>query len=247
MPQQQPPRLILAANPMQETQIKADPSAVAHMAYRVEPGPKLMRLSQQMPGRGGLLYLGLDVIPPGGGLQFFLQQVVRECGARNYQGVVADLGRSCGELAAALDSTLHAKGLQFYVTECHRLYAPHAKFLFSTAISGGSLRIRLTDAVRALGPDRVVPALERVAEDFIPPARTGRGKALTPEELQQLRTKWKSSVFWSPELCCRYFSYFDQGQGHIVLFDDRETLRAKLRLIGELGIQECLCAWGDLQ
>ena len=91
-------------------------------------------------------------------------------------------------------------------------------------------------------------ALERVAEDFLPPARTGSGTPLSPQALQQLRERIRPSVYWSPELCARYFTYFQPGgTAHFVLFDDGETLRAKLRLAGEVGIRQCLAAWDDLR
>lgn len=240
------PKLILAANPMQEPQIKLEHAAIAHIAYRVDPGPKLMRLSRQMPGQGGFLFFGCDA-PSGNGLNFFLQQVLRECGARKAQGVVADLPREAGNWAMQLDRVLHQNGLRLYVPECHQDKTHHAKLLISTAISGGTLRARLSEAIQSYGADRVVPALELTAEDFVPPNRSGKGTPLSLEELRQLRERLKPNVFWSPDLCVRYFTYFDQGKGHLVLFDDRETLRAKMRLIGELGIGECLCAWGDLQ
>lgn len=241
-----PTALILAANPAQEGRIQMEHSAIAHMAYRVEPGPLLMRARGKLPGQSGLLYLSMDGPIQGNGLSFFLQQIFRECGARNYRGVVADLPQSCGELAATLDRNLCNKGFKLYVPESLCRQAPHARLLISTALSGGTLRQRLCDA-RIRHGERAVPALERIAMDFTPPARTGTGRALNPEELGPLRQKWNASVFFSPDLCCRYFSYFDRGQGHIVLFDDRETMQAKLRLIRELGFDECLCAWGDLQ
>lgn len=221
-------------------------SAIAHMAYRVEQGPMLMRVRGHMPGQGGLMYLSLDVPVPGNNLSFFLQQICRECLGRNYRGVVADLPQGCGALAAALDRSICPRGLKLYVPEGLGNHAPHARLLLSTALSGGSLRQRLCDG-RSRHGDRVVPALERIAMDFTPPARTGMGRTLSPQELGQLRQKWNANVFFSPELCCRYFSYFDRGQGHIALFDDRDTMHSKLRLVRELGFQECLCAWGDLQ
>lgn len=241
-----PTALILAANPAQEGRIQMAHSAIAHMAYRVEPGPILMRARGNLPSQGGLLYLCMDGPVQGSNLPFFLQQIFRECAGRNYRGVVADLPQGCGELAAALDGSLCGRSLKLYVPESLGRQAPHARLLISTALSGGTLRQRLCDA-RSRHGERAVPALERIAMDFTPPARMGIGRALDPEELGQLRQRWNASVFFSPDLCCRYFSYFDRGQGHIVLFDDRETMQAKLRLIRELGFEECLCAWGDLQ
>lgn len=241
----QPPKLILCANPAQEREITMEHAAIAHMAYRVDPGPMLMRASGELPGQGGLLYFSLPE-SRGGNTGFFLQQVGRECMARKAVGVVADLGPGLEGLAGGLDRLTRQRGLSLYVPELYHDNAPHARLLVSTAVSGGSLRQRLEEAAQTWGRDRVVPALERIAADFTPPQRSGQGRSLSPEELRLLRERLKPGIFWSPELRVRYFTYFDQGQTHFVLFDDGETLRAKLRLIGELGFGLCLAAWGDL-
>ena len=43
-------------------------------------------------------------------------------------------------------------------------------------------------------------------------------------------------MFFSPELCARYFTYGQGGMTHFVLFDDADTLRRKIGLGTELGI-----------
>jgi len=242
------PNLILAANPLQEGQITGESGRViAHMAYRVDPEPRLMRLNQRLPGKGGLLYFSLGTQCPGGRWNCFLQQIVRECAARSYQGAVADLPQGCGSLAQQLDRLLEERKLSLYVPERYHAEAPHAKVLVSTAISGGSLRARLGEAVQRYGGDRVVAAVEKVAEDFQPPAPGGSGTALSEEALMQLRNRIRPNVYWSPELCARYFTYFESGsRPHFVLFDDPETLRAKIRLAGDVGIRTCMAAWADL-
>lgn len=242
------PSLILAANPMQEGQLNREPhGAVAHMAYRVEPGPRLMRLNQRLPGQGGLLYFSLEPGLMCRHTEDFCVQVLRECAARRFQGVIADLPQGCDSLAEALDRALGQRRLTLYLPECYQDQAPKARVLVSTAISGGSLRGRLAEALNKYGPDRTVAALERVAEDFVPPARNGAGTPLSPQTLAELRHRLRPNIYWSPELCARYFTYFQPGgQAHFVLFDDPETLRAKLRLAGEVGIRRCLAVWEDL-
>lgn len=242
------PGLILAANPMQEGQLAREPHrAVAHMAYRAEPGPRLMRLSQRMPGQGGLLYFALGAGLGGKQEDAFCIQLIRECSARRFQGVIADLAQGYETLAQKMDHALSQRKLSLYVPEHYHAQAPNARVLVSTAISGGSLRGRLTEALKNYGPERTVAALERVAEDFVPPARNGSGTPLSPQDLIDLRTKLRPNIYWSPELCARYFTYFQPGgRAHFVLFDDTETLRSKLRLAGEVGISLCLAAWDDL-
>ena len=59
------------------------------------------------------------------------------------------------------------------------------------------------------------------------------------EKLEQLHP----SVFFSHELCARYFTYMSRESGaHFVLFDDRDTLRKKLEVAQELGITSAVAA-----
>ena len=54
--------------------------------------------------------------------------------------------------------------------------------------------------------------------------------------MEQLRTlRQGRAVFFSGELCARYFTYRTLAADHFVLFDDAETLRRKARLGAELG------------
>ena len=246
MPQKSTP--ILAANPNQENHIPSDQhSDIAHIAYQVAPGPKLMRAGNKMPGQGGFLYLSPEPSVLRGNYNFFLQQILRECQARRYLGVIADLPPHYGALAADMDRLLDANGLALYLPDSYAQQAPHAKLMCSTAISGGSLRHRLMDTIRRHGRERVVPALERTAADFLLPSANGKGTSLSSESLSLLRTRVHPDLYWSSDLCARYFTYSDQGQPHFVLFDDGDSLRAKLRLANELGLSRCLVAWGDLQ
>lgn len=246
MPQQSTP--ILAANPMQENHIPSEQHPdIAHIAYQVAPGPKLMRAGNKMPGQGGFLYLSPEPSVLRGNHSFFLQQILRECQSRGYHGVIADLPPHCAALAADMDQLLYSQGLTLYLPECYAQQAPHAKLMFSTAISGGNLRLRLMDAMHRYGRERVVPALERTAADFLLPSSDGQGTSLSNESLSLLRSRIRPDLYWSADLCARYFTYSEQGQPHFVLFDDGESLRAKLRLASELGLSRCLVAWGDLQ
>ena len=240
-------KLILAASPAQEAECAAQPdSELAHMAYAVSPELRLMRLSGNPPGRGGLLYFALEQ-PPSGAAEPFLNQLRRECAAQRYRGVIADLPpRGYGQFAQALDRALAAQRLAVYLPEPYAQTAPRARILVSTAISGGTLKDRLESAVRRYGADRTVAALERRAEDFPIPARTGCGTPLTPEALNSLRRSIRASVYYSPELCARYFTYLQGQHPHFVLFDDSETMRAKRKAAQEAGIAECLAAWTEL-
>ena len=240
-------QLILAVTPAQEQQAQRQQGAIlAHMAYRIDAQSHLTRFSGAVPASGGLLYLAIES-PLRGNMEPLTAQLLRECAARHYRGAVVDLPEGCARWAQALDRALTEQKLTLHLPEQYAAAAPHARLLISTAISGGTLRERLESARRRYGAERTVAALERRTEDFPLPCRTGCGRALTTEELVQLRREVRTNVYWSPELCTRYFTYVQDQRPHFVLFDDRETMRAKLKTAQAAGISVCMAAWADLQ
>ena len=74
----------------------------------------------------------------------------------------------------------------------------------------------------------------------------GTGRPLTPEELASLRERCGAAVFFSEELCANYFSYTAQGRAHFVLFDTAETLRCKLRLGRERGMETAFLMYPEV-
>ena len=111
----------------------------------------------------------------------------------------------------------------------------------------GSLEQRLRDVLAQYGPERVVLFLEKRAEDFPLPSPTGSGTQLTPEALGELMGRLEPSVFFSQELCARYFTYMSrESGGHFVLFDDGETLVKKMEVSQKLGVRWAMGMWEDL-
>ena len=89
--------------------------------------------------------------------------------------------------------------------------------------------------------------LRRAREDFFLPATRGVGHPISQEELRQLRRRLEPSVFFSPHLCARYFTYMSRETGaHFVLFDDRETLEKKRTLALELGIRRFFLLYPEI-
>lgn len=219
----------------------------AHLAYRL--GPHLLRAEGVSPPRGGLMvvddrgYSGLY------GTEALCGEIVRECQSRGFSGAVLDFeGRlpPLEQIAGQLDEAFVRRGWELYVPERYAARAPHARVMISSAISGGSLRRRLEETLERFGESRVTLALERVAEDFYLPAPTGRGKPLTQEELKELMERLSPSVFFSGELCQRYFTYMSRETGaHFVLFDDAATLSRKLEVARSLGIRTFLVPWQE--
>lgn len=243
-------QLILAAPPEDVTAAQAHGLTLAHMAYRVGGGPHLFRSNQPIPARGGLMYIDDGGFDGRGTPDTFCQEVVRECAARGFGGVVCAFDRKLPLLSAVVEQLgpmLVRQGRSFYVSEPYGRCTATGRVLIPTALSGGSLRQRLGEAAERYGAGRVALAVERTAADFFLPSPDGQGRPLTREELAAKRRELSPSVFFSDELCARYFTYMNRQNGaHFVLFDDAGSIRKKLRLAEALGIDRALLCYPEV-
>ncbi len=224
---------------------------MAHLAYRVGGGPHLFRSNSPVSPRGGLLVMDAPRFQGGREVEAFCGEVLRECAARRFSGVVCRfLGRvhpQLEEAAGRLGEVCPQRGLSCYVSEPYGAAAPQARVLIPTALSGGSLRSRLEEAQGRFGPGRVALWVERVREDFLLPSPTGSGTPLTAPQLEELREKQGGSVFFDHQLCAHYFTYMAGEQGHFVLFDDARSLSKKLQIGRELGISTAFLPYEETQ
>lgn len=222
----------------------------AHLAYRIGRGFRLLR-ADGTPLRGGLMVLTDQGYDGFGNPGPFCQEVLRECQSRGFSGAVLDLDARLPPLermAVQLDGAFSQRGWALYVPEAYGFHTRHAQVMIPSALSGGSLYQRLTEAQERFGRDRVVLALQMVAEDFYLPAPTGSGVPLTREALGNLRQRLNPSIFFSNELCARYFTYMSRDSGaHFVLFDDADTLRRKLEVARRVGIHTALAPWAEVR
>ena len=245
--------MILAAKPGEVTAVGAWGQPVVHLAYRVGGGPHLFRANGPVTPQGGLMVIDDAGFSGGGEAGGFCNEVLRECAARKFTGVVCRfLGRPAPVLSEAvgkLGELCRSRGLKFYVSEPYGSAAPSAGVLISTALSGGSLQGRLEAAGESFGAGRLALWIERTAEDFLLPSPNGTGAPLTVEELERRREEHGADVFFSGELCAHYFTYMAGEKGHFVLFDDAGSIRKKLRLAANLGIRTAFLPYettGDL-
>lgn len=228
--------------------IQGLPVLTALNAYQVGPGPRLSRSCGPTPVGGGLLVLSLAEGGESGPWEPLARQCLLECRSRGASGVLLDwdrFSRAAFQLARGLGRQLERSGLGLIVPEAYAGATAEAGVLISTALSGGSLELRLKEALERHGRERVVLALERIGDDFTLPAPAGRGRPLSGQELSALRSR-RPCVYWSQDLCARYFTYQGRDGVHFVLFDDESSMKAKLELARRLGIPRCCAAWEEI-
>lgn len=219
---------------------------LVHMAYAVSGRGKLTRSAKPSGGLMGLSDRCQTAFPDRSAL---IRQIVRECAARGFGGVLADFdAASPPDRRPFLDTlgvTLEREGRRLYVPES--LDVPHAKVLIGTAVSGGSLREYLRAAVRRRGAEHLALDVQRLRMDFTLPSFSPEGRPLSAEDFEKIRLQSGASVFFSEPLGARYFTYRAGTETHFVLFDDAETLKAKLRLARSLGIEDAFFMFPEVK
>lgn len=241
---------IITVTPQQLRALQGWNATPAHLAYRIGRGPHLFRAGNSPAPRGGLMVVGDSGFDGLGGVSPFCQEVLRECQARGFSGAVLDFESRLPpleQMASQLDDAFARRRWTLYVPEVYGLCAPSARVMIPSALSGGSLAQRLEEA-QARFQNRVVLALQIAAEDFSLPSPAGSGVPLTQEALEERMERLHPAVFFSGDLCARYFTYMDQGGGaHFVLFDDGDTLRRKVEVARQAGIDTFLISWQEAE
>lgn len=224
---------------------------LAHVAYRVGEGSALLRQSVLLQTRGGLLAVTDQDAPPVEEPEKLSAAVLRECGRRGFTGVLLDFqDRTADRLAFAqrLSAALAQTRRTLYVPEDYGTAVSGAVPLICTALSGGDFSQRLREAASAAGgAGNLALDVQRLRMDFTLPARSGEGVPLSPEDFRSLTEREAPSVFFSPELCARYFTYTREGETHFVLFDDAGTIRKKLQIGAALGFSAAFLMFPEVR
>lgn len=237
--------LLLLAPPGQSRDAAASGLPVAHLAYRVGSGGHLFRSDLSPLPRGGFLAMDAAGCDGRGQSAALVREILRECDARGFSGVLCDFEGPplplLAETVTALDQALRRRNRPLLVPEAYGRAAPDGQVLISSALSGGSLRQRLSDVIEQRGAEKVALAVEWVCHDFPLPSPDGQGHPLSPEELGALRQRWDPQIYFSDALCAHYFTYMSrESGGHFVLFDDAASVRKKLRVAAGLGIRRAV-------
>lgn len=209
------------------------------LCYRIGENGTLQRAQMSMTARGGLM--GIYEAPglAAGQPEKLARDIQAECTRRGYGGVVLDLepGQEAVSGVERLCAGLGRLGVRHFVPEGMCAYAPEGVVMVPAAVSGGSFAQMVDALCEKYGQERLCLDLVRVCSDFTMPSYTPDGKPISPEERKQLQETYFAESFYSPELCCKYFTYRSKkGGAHFVLFDDKDTAAGKLRIAREKGV-----------
>jgi hypothetical protein len=244
------PQFLCAVSPNQGAELNNFPVQPVWLCYRAGNGPKLYRNAPPSAIKGGLLAVSDTALEQIGSNGYFCRQAVRECQARGASGLFANWSKPPSPqmqgLTAALEEALTQQNLSLWVTEDYGSCCTGAKVLISSALSGGTLRLRLKEAAERFTPERTVLAIERICADFPLPAPDGEGTHLSPQAFQELKEAFHPTVHDSPPLCAHYFTYSKENSVHFVLFDTADSVKKKLCLAKELGLSAVFFAWDEV-
>ena len=233
-------QIYLAATPDKLREAAQFTDRLAHVAYRVGPDGRLTRQNLLARTHGGLMVLGDRGCGPVRDAAALCRDVWRECGNRGFGGVVADFEQSPAPDRAAfleaLGRVLSRNNRRLFVPESYGAAVPQAHVLICTALSGGALRQRLEEAAGVYGLRRLALDLQRLRMSFPLPCPSGEGTPLEPAELTALMERRDPAVFYSTDLCAKYFTCTEGGESRFILFDDAGSLRRKIQLGQDMGI-----------
>lgn len=244
-------QLYLAVTPDKLREAGRYTDRLAHVAYRIGQDGRLVRRDLLARTRGGLMVLGDRDCGHVRDPAALCRDVWRECGNRGYGGVLADFEQpetpDRAAFLTALSRVLARNGKWLFVPENYGPQITQASVLICTALSGGNLRQRLEESIRRFGRGRVALDLQRLRMSFPLPCPSGEGEPLSGQELTALLEKKQQSVFYSSDLCAKYFTDTDSSGSRFVLFDDADTLRRKLHLGQELGIAATFLMYPEVE
>ncbi|MBR2131447.1 MAG: hypothetical protein IJ955_02735 [Oscillospiraceae bacterium] len=222
---------------------------IAHVAYRIGEDGRLTRREIASRVRGGMMVLCDDGCGEICDVSVLCQDVWRECVMRSFGGVVADFEKQPSsdriEFLKELGEILRRNNRSLFVPESYGDEIKTSSVLVCTAVSGGVLQQRLEEAKCRFG-NRLALDLQRLRMDFPLPCPKGEGCALDHDTFCSFM-KEEPAVFFSEDLCAKYFTRVCDCQLRFVLFDDAQTLRQKMQMAQHMGIRTAFLMYPEVE
>lgn len=239
--------IYLAASPDELSRLPHRSFPTAYAAYSVN-NSRLQRRGNIFAAQNDLLLLTLSPNEKISHPDTLCGDILRECAAQRLRGAVIDAPpHTTGDIVSFLNllaPSFRAKQYPLFVPEALAARVPGVTALICSAMSGGIFRERLKEAASQYGS--IALDLQRSIMDFSVPSPSGEGKALSLKEFDAIRQTHRSSTFFSPELCARYFTYRTGGTIHFLLFDDAATLVEKIKVGKTFGISSFFLSYPEI-
>lgn len=206
------------------------------MAYRIGQDFHLYRISQAFQPVG-LMDIDCSGFTGGGPHRLLTDEVVEEC-SRGFSGVVMEVtGPASRDLEAffgMLGQALRERGLSLYIPLKFARASECAALLIPAFCVTGTLESRLRTVVDKNPERRLFLVIDCAAAEF-PLPFSGSGRPIKREELAAIKSRYPNASRYSPELCANTLTYFSGGRRRLILWDDKRSVRDKLKLGARLG------------
>ena len=239
-------QIYLAVSPQERERKINCGGKLADAAYRIGSSSTLLREASLSALGNGLPMISDRNAPAIPDAEKLAQAVLRECRRRKSTGAVLDFESAPTtnrlqfvEVCARLLSYWH---FALYVPEAYAV--PGSIPLINTAISGGNFTEYLQGSLRRYG--NAALDVQRLCMDFSLPAPSGEGTPIRREQLSAILQQTRPQIFFSQDLCAKYFTDTRNGQTHFLLYDDGDTLRKKLQIGNSLGFYAAFLMYPEI-
>lgn len=216
----------------------------------VGKGMSLRRL--YLPAKTSNDILGLsDIGISEGNISICVDSIVYEVRKYGFKAVFADFehleSEVVSEFLSKLDDRLNKEKIKFFVPICNEFSVKYAVLVTQSALSGGNLEEYISSLLEKY-PNRIAVSIRPICTDFALPSKDSEGTPISDEERMERIKKYDSGVFFSSDLCAKYFTYMDENEnGHFVIFDDDSTISAKIQRLNALDIDKIFALYPHVQ
>ena len=212
------------------------------MSYRISPGGLQFCDAITTQTRGGYLCVSdknfKGALPE---INDLYSQIIAQCNKRQFAGVLLDFENSlrlkAGPLVQALSERLASRRIDLIVDSQYANVAKSGKVLIGSELTGGSFASYLDASCKRFGARRLVLELSPMRRQFSASFKDERGKELTEETLAELVRSNRGKIYYSKDLCVNHFHMNNKTIPHYVLFDNNASLKDKINLAKQAGIE----------
>jgi|GEM_PF-5285477 len=222
------------------------------MSYRISPGGLQFSDSVTANTRGGYMCISdknfSGALPE---INDLYSQIISQCNKRQFAGVLLDFENSlrlkAGPLVQALSEKLSCRRIDLIVDSQYAHVAKSGKVLIGSELTAGSFSAYIDASCKRFGAKRLVLELSPMRRQFSASFKDERGKELTEEAITELVKSNRGKIYYSKDLCVNHFHMNNKTIPHYVLFDNNASLKDKINLAKQAGIETFTGFYEDIK